>query len=137
MKEVSRYSKTSMRYVMRPLTAPPGEKFQSQHSYLKKGRGGLVVGYRLRGRRVPGSKPDFTKDPPCMRACQIICRAPNALPLVWCNTTHPAYPTGFKALKSRRGGEPISSRRRTQAPLAFNKNFSSHLHTIPRNMDGD
>ncbi|GBM49041.1 hypothetical protein AVEN_120644-1, partial [Araneus ventricosus] len=29
-------------------------------------RGGLVVKSRLRGRRVPGSKPDSTKDPPCM-----------------------------------------------------------------------
>ncbi|GBN21995.1 hypothetical protein AVEN_211660-1 [Araneus ventricosus] len=29
----------------------------------------------------------------------------NVLPLVWCNTPHPdsAYPTGFKALKSRKG----------------------------------
>ncbi|GBM27648.1 hypothetical protein AVEN_22097-1, partial [Araneus ventricosus] len=31
----------------------------------------------------------------------------DALPLVWCYATHPdpAYPTGFKALKSRRGRE--------------------------------
>ncbi|GBO18871.1 hypothetical protein AVEN_164753-1 [Araneus ventricosus] len=31
-----------------------------------RGRGGLVVRCRLRDRRVPGSKPDSTKDPPCM-----------------------------------------------------------------------
>ncbi|GBM47448.1 hypothetical protein AVEN_6131-1 [Araneus ventricosus] len=30
------------------------------------GRGGLVVRSRLWGRRVPGSKPDSTEDPPCM-----------------------------------------------------------------------
>ncbi|GBM14186.1 hypothetical protein AVEN_61003-1, partial [Araneus ventricosus] len=27
-------------------------------------RGGLVVRFRLCGRRVPGSKPDSTQDPP-------------------------------------------------------------------------
>ncbi|GBL88467.1 hypothetical protein AVEN_159064-1 [Araneus ventricosus] len=30
------------------------------------GRGGLVVRSRLWGRRVPGSRPDSTEDPPCM-----------------------------------------------------------------------
>ncbi|GBM17435.1 hypothetical protein AVEN_207502-1, partial [Araneus ventricosus] len=29
-------------------------------------RGGLVVKSRLQGRRVPGSKPDSTGDPPCI-----------------------------------------------------------------------
>ncbi|GBN48991.1 hypothetical protein AVEN_173216-1 [Araneus ventricosus] len=29
-------------------------------------RGVLVVRSRLRSRRVPGSKPDFTGDPPCL-----------------------------------------------------------------------
>ncbi|GBM84881.1 hypothetical protein AVEN_130537-1 [Araneus ventricosus] len=38
------------------------------------GRGGLVVRSRPRDRRVAGSKPDFTKNPPCMgpAASQII-----------------------------------------------------------------
>ncbi|GBN64508.1 hypothetical protein AVEN_114426-1 [Araneus ventricosus] len=30
------------------------------------GRGGLVVRFRLWGRRVPGPRPDSTEDPPCM-----------------------------------------------------------------------
>ncbi|GBM99553.1 hypothetical protein AVEN_268915-1 [Araneus ventricosus] len=30
------------------------------------GRGGLVVRSQLWGRRVPGSRPDSTEDPPCM-----------------------------------------------------------------------
>ncbi|GBL80386.1 hypothetical protein AVEN_92290-1, partial [Araneus ventricosus] len=30
----------------------------------RKGRGGLVVGSRPRDRRVAGSKPDSTEDPP-------------------------------------------------------------------------
>ncbi|GBL92713.1 hypothetical protein AVEN_119104-1 [Araneus ventricosus] len=36
--------------------------------YLKKiaVRGGLAERSRLWGRRVPGSKPDSTEDPPCM-----------------------------------------------------------------------
>ncbi|GBN71288.1 hypothetical protein AVEN_46348-1 [Araneus ventricosus] len=29
--------------------------------------GGLVIKSRLRGRRVPGWKPDSIEDPPCMR----------------------------------------------------------------------
>ncbi|GBN20715.1 hypothetical protein AVEN_125101-1 [Araneus ventricosus] len=29
----------------------------------------LVLRFRLRGRRAPGSKSDFTEDPPYMRAC--------------------------------------------------------------------
>ncbi|GBN97226.1 hypothetical protein AVEN_82096-1 [Araneus ventricosus] len=33
---------------------------------IYKGRCGLVVGSRLWGRRVAGSKPDSTEDPPCM-----------------------------------------------------------------------
>ncbi|GBN14357.1 hypothetical protein AVEN_36723-1 [Araneus ventricosus] len=43
-----------------------------------RGRGGLMVRSPLWGRRVPGSKPDSTEDPPCMgpvarqviRSCQ-------------------------------------------------------------------
>ncbi|GBN58246.1 hypothetical protein AVEN_144231-1 [Araneus ventricosus] len=34
--------------------------------YNFRGRGGLVVRSRLWGRRVPGSKPDSTEDPPCI-----------------------------------------------------------------------
>ncbi|GBM24537.1 hypothetical protein AVEN_217118-1 [Araneus ventricosus] len=33
---------------------------------LFRGRGGLVVRSRPWGRRVPGSRPDSTEDPPCM-----------------------------------------------------------------------
>ncbi|GBL72722.1 hypothetical protein AVEN_127956-2-1, partial [Araneus ventricosus] len=35
----------------------------------QKGCGGLMVRRRLRSRRVRGSKPDSTEDPPCLRAC--------------------------------------------------------------------
>ncbi|GBM79988.1 hypothetical protein AVEN_47456-1 [Araneus ventricosus] len=38
------------------------EHIEPSHS----GRGGLVVRSRLWGRKVPGSKPDSTEDPPCM-----------------------------------------------------------------------
>ncbi|GBN76262.1 hypothetical protein AVEN_134484-1 [Araneus ventricosus] len=33
---------------------------------MPSGRGGLVVRSRPRDRRVAGSKPDSTEDPPCM-----------------------------------------------------------------------
>ncbi|GBO34342.1 hypothetical protein AVEN_123619-1 [Araneus ventricosus] len=41
----------------------PFSGLQSLHGL---GRGGLVVRSRLWGRRVPGSRPDSTEDPPCM-----------------------------------------------------------------------
>ncbi|GBO07716.1 hypothetical protein AVEN_37505-1 [Araneus ventricosus] len=43
---------------------------------------------RLWSRRVPGSKPDFIEDPPCIgpAARSIIRRGSNVLPLVWCGT---------------------------------------------------
>ncbi|GBM07118.1 hypothetical protein AVEN_177082-1 [Araneus ventricosus] len=49
-----------------------------------KGRGGQVATTWLWSRRVPGSKPDVTEDPPCMGAC---CKlnhtwCPNVLRLV-------------------------------------------------------
>ncbi|GBN29884.1 hypothetical protein AVEN_178989-1 [Araneus ventricosus] len=52
---------------------------------MHRGRGGLVGRARLRGRRVPGSKPDSTEDPPCIGPVEreIIRRGPNVLPLVW------------------------------------------------------
>ncbi|GBN49777.1 hypothetical protein AVEN_74068-1 [Araneus ventricosus] len=34
--------------------------------FFMQGRGGLVVRPRLWGRRIPGSIPDSTEDPPCM-----------------------------------------------------------------------
>ncbi|GBM26288.1 hypothetical protein AVEN_66526-1 [Araneus ventricosus] len=37
-----------------------------KYSRQKKGRGVLVVKSRLWGRRVPGSRPHSTEDPPCM-----------------------------------------------------------------------
>ncbi|GBM60760.1 hypothetical protein AVEN_233827-1 [Araneus ventricosus] len=36
------------------------------HPKTTLGRGGRVARSRLWGRRVPGSKPDSTEDPPCM-----------------------------------------------------------------------
>ncbi|GBM64403.1 hypothetical protein AVEN_135127-1 [Araneus ventricosus] len=49
------------------------------------GRGGLVVKYRLRGRRAPGSKPDSTEDSPCGACCTPNHTYwPNVLQLVWC-----------------------------------------------------
>ncbi|GBL73670.1 hypothetical protein AVEN_230669-1 [Araneus ventricosus] len=51
---------------------------QYTHSALLLGRAGLVVRSRLRGRRAPGSKPDFTED--------LSCIGPNALRLVWCGS---------------------------------------------------
>ncbi|GBL78005.1 hypothetical protein AVEN_143322-1 [Araneus ventricosus] len=49
------------------------------------GRGGLVVRSRLRGGRIPGSKPDSTENTSCIGpvARKIIYRGPNVLPLVW------------------------------------------------------
>ncbi|GBN27736.1 hypothetical protein AVEN_175057-1 [Araneus ventricosus] len=49
------------------------------------------------------------------------------LSLVRCYRTHPdpAYPSGFKALKSRRVRELTISSRRTPAPLSFIKSFSA------------
>ncbi|GBM79969.1 hypothetical protein AVEN_122559-1 [Araneus ventricosus] len=48
------------------------------------GRGGLVV--RIRGRRVPSSKPDSTEDPPCMLLAKSDELSSNILPLVWCGS---------------------------------------------------
>ncbi|GBM27156.1 hypothetical protein AVEN_207489-1 [Araneus ventricosus] len=97
------------------------------------GRGGLVVRSRLWDQRVPGSRPDSTEDPSCIGpiARSIIRRGPNVLPLLWCYTTHldPAYPTGFKALKSRRGRELTNNSRRTPAPLAFIKIYP-HIYIL-------
>ncbi|GBO17370.1 hypothetical protein AVEN_59536-1 [Araneus ventricosus] len=94
----------------------------------------------LWSRRVPGSKPIPLQSVVYWACCTLnhMQRA-NILPLVWCDATHPdpAYPTGFKALKSRRGRELTSSSRRTPAPLAFIKSFSSYIHTALRNMGGN
>ncbi|GBN65927.1 hypothetical protein AVEN_154209-1 [Araneus ventricosus] len=46
-------------------------------------RGGLVVRSRLRGQRVPDSKPDSIQELPCKRVwCTINPSEPNALPRV-------------------------------------------------------
>ncbi|GBN16142.1 hypothetical protein AVEN_22442-1 [Araneus ventricosus] len=37
-----------------------------EYSGNSRGQGGLVVRSRFWGRRVPGSRPDSTEDPPCM-----------------------------------------------------------------------
>ncbi|GBN26881.1 hypothetical protein AVEN_62795-1 [Araneus ventricosus] len=39
-------------------------------------RGGLVVRSRIRGRRVPGSKPDSTEGPLCVWACFVLNNTP-------------------------------------------------------------
>ncbi|GBN74466.1 hypothetical protein AVEN_235920-1 [Araneus ventricosus] len=41
-------------------------KNDTSKSFKHRGRGGLVVRSRPRDRRVAGSKPDSTEDPPCM-----------------------------------------------------------------------
>ncbi|GBM58119.1 hypothetical protein AVEN_164299-1 [Araneus ventricosus] len=38
-------------------------------SYFIDGHGGLIVRSLFRGRRLPGSNPDSTEDPPYMKAC--------------------------------------------------------------------
>ncbi|GBN93735.1 hypothetical protein AVEN_145381-1 [Araneus ventricosus] len=49
-----------------------------------RGRGGLIVRPRPRRRRVPGSKPDSTEEPPCKRFwCTLNPSGPNTLSLVW------------------------------------------------------
>ncbi|GBN14296.1 hypothetical protein AVEN_241910-1 [Araneus ventricosus] len=93
---------------------------------------------RWPGGEVPTLGPEGSRfDTRCHRMLNPL--RPNVLPLVWCNTTHPnpAYPTGFKALKSWKGRELTTSSKRTQAPLAFIKSFSSYTHTTPRNMGGN
>ncbi|GBL89048.1 hypothetical protein AVEN_255191-1 [Araneus ventricosus] len=55
----------------------------SMDSERYRGCGGLVVSSRLRGRRVPGSKPDSTEEPPCKWVwCTLNPSGPNFL--VWC-----------------------------------------------------
>ncbi|GBN41103.1 Relaxin receptor 1 [Araneus ventricosus] len=59
-----------------PSNRVPSVNSNSKSNFLKQcaahlsvlvgGRGGLVVRSRLWGRRVPGSRPDSTEDPPCM-----------------------------------------------------------------------
>ncbi|GBM46943.1 hypothetical protein AVEN_241172-1 [Araneus ventricosus] len=87
-------------------------------------------------RKAPGSNPDFTDDLPCVLHAKSYAYV---LSLVWCDITHPdpAYPTEFKALRSRRGSMLTSCSRRTQAPVAFIKSFYSHPHTTPSNMGGN
>ncbi|GBL75251.1 hypothetical protein AVEN_194481-1 [Araneus ventricosus] len=55
-----------------------------------RGWGGLVVRSRPCDRRVPGSKPNTTEDPPCIEpvARQIIRRVSNTLPSVRCKCAH-------------------------------------------------
>ncbi|GBM90642.1 hypothetical protein AVEN_213561-1 [Araneus ventricosus] len=47
-------------------TAIPNAPSSILYYYRNQSRGGLVARSRLWGRRVPGSKPDSTEDPPCM-----------------------------------------------------------------------
>ncbi|GBM00994.1 hypothetical protein AVEN_55507-1 [Araneus ventricosus] len=54
---------------------------------MKGGRDGLVVRSRPRGRRVPCSKPDSTKEPSRKRVwCTLNPSGPNPLPPVWCGS---------------------------------------------------
>ncbi|GBN36102.1 hypothetical protein AVEN_152058-1 [Araneus ventricosus] len=51
------------------------------------GRRVLVVRSGHRGQRIPGAKPDWTKEPPCKRVwCTLNPSGPNVLPLVWCGS---------------------------------------------------
>ncbi|GBM77361.1 hypothetical protein AVEN_124124-1 [Araneus ventricosus] len=67
----------------------------------------MVVRFRLLQRNVRNPIP--LKIRRVLWACCTLnhTRELNALPLVWCYTTHfdSAYPTGFKAFKSRHGAE--------------------------------
>ncbi|GBM11712.1 hypothetical protein AVEN_75661-1 [Araneus ventricosus] len=77
----------------------------------QQGRGGLVVKSRLWGRRVPGSKPDSTEDPPCMGlvAHQMVRNSQTSSR--WCGAKMPilARPTqeGCKAGRGAAGREPL------------------------------
>ncbi|GBM61291.1 hypothetical protein AVEN_253039-1 [Araneus ventricosus] len=55
---------------------------------MSEGRGGLVVGSKPRGQRVPGSKSASTEDTSCMGPVvpQIIRERPNVVQLVWCGS---------------------------------------------------
>ncbi|GBL83122.1 hypothetical protein AVEN_165340-1 [Araneus ventricosus] len=55
--------------LMAPCGASEAEHYGKQLLKIMRfigGRGGLVVRSRPRDRRVAGSKPDSTEDPPCM-----------------------------------------------------------------------
>ncbi|GBL82701.1 hypothetical protein AVEN_263761-1 [Araneus ventricosus] len=70
---------------------------------VQKGRGGLVVRSRLRGRRAPGSKPNSTGDPPCVGPAKsyVVAKRPPA-DVVWklaerCHPRHLTYVQNYKA----------------------------------------
>ncbi|GBN17547.1 hypothetical protein AVEN_175623-1 [Araneus ventricosus] len=80
--------------------------------------GSLEIRCQPWGRRVPGSKPDSTENRLCILGCctlnhtqEDVKRPPADVELH--NPPKPAYPTGFKELKRRRGREQTSSRWRT------------------------
>ncbi|GBO11394.1 hypothetical protein AVEN_48203-1, partial [Araneus ventricosus] len=57
---------------------------------LLRSRCGLLVRSRLRGQKVPDTKPDFGLyvDPPCIWDCSTLNHTqwPRVLPLVWCES---------------------------------------------------
>ncbi|GBM02042.1 hypothetical protein AVEN_113673-1 [Araneus ventricosus] len=55
----------------------------------KKGRGGLVVRSRLRGRRISGSKSDPTENPPSMGLLQAKSYVGGQTSSRWCGKQHP------------------------------------------------
>ncbi|GBL89339.1 hypothetical protein AVEN_225862-1 [Araneus ventricosus] len=58
-------------------------EFELQYGLMySEGRGGLVVRSRLRGQRVPGTKPDSTKDTGPVHVESYV--GSNVLPLEWC-----------------------------------------------------
>ncbi|GBL77041.1 hypothetical protein AVEN_12692-1 [Araneus ventricosus] len=69
-----------------------------------EGSGGLVVTYRLWGRRVPGSIPDSNENPPCM--------------WVWCTLNLTSWAKSPPAAVVRRFGEGCQLRCR---PLDLTK----------------
>ncbi|GBM71419.1 hypothetical protein AVEN_185725-1 [Araneus ventricosus] len=96
------------------------------HSFHLSGCGGLVVRSRPQGRKVPGSKPDSTEEPPRKR--------------VWC-TLNPSRPFGERrataqvsSSSSDRGskvrGPSQNSPRVASKPDVVVTKLSSHLSDL-------
>ncbi|GBM01110.1 hypothetical protein AVEN_136655-1 [Araneus ventricosus] len=67
----------------------------------QEGSEGLVVRSLLRGRRILGSKPDSTKDPPCGPSMRYLSRRPNVLTLVWSGSLETRVPAHVSSSSSR------------------------------------
>ncbi|GBM98200.1 hypothetical protein AVEN_268130-1 [Araneus ventricosus] len=57
-------------------------------------------------RRVPVSKPDSSKEPPCVRAwCKLILTSPNVLQSVWCGSLKREAPAQASSSSSDHGSK--------------------------------